>query len=216
LIRVRLQFSSVVFDADARTLTRSGEPLHLSPKAFDLLALLLDARPRVVRKEELIDALWPDVVVEEANVRNLVAEIRMVIGDVTKPHLIRTLPRIGYAFCGEVRELGAPTGCRLCGPDRDFALSAGENFLGRADDCDVPVRASGVSRKHARIRVATDGAVLEDLKSKNGTWLNGVRVAEAVPLHDADQISLGAAVFTFRTVAPGGTTTTVAPITDCH
>jgi DNA-binding winged helix-turn-helix (wHTH) protein len=208
---MKVGFSDLLFDPDTRTITRSGEPLHLSPKAFDLLALLIDARPRVVRKREIVDRLWPDVVVEEANVRNLIAEIRGVIADGNPSEWIRTLPRIGYAFCGDVRTAAARVACGLSAIDRDFTLTAGENVIGRADDCAVVIRASGVSRKHARITVSREGdALLEDLGSKNGTFLGRDRIAIPVVLHDGDRIRLGAAVLVFRSNASTKPTTTLA------
>src|SRR5437764_4865281 len=87
---------------------------------------------RAVQKKELMDRLWPDVVVEEANLKNLVAEIRNVTGADT----IRTVPRYGYAFAaadsGE-----AKTVARLIQGDRVHRLKPGENLIGRDDDCSV-------------------------------------------------------------------------------
>src|SRR6266446_1295013 len=89
-----MRFGELVFDSSARQVTRSAEPVHLAPKAFELIQLLIEERPRAIRKTELMDRLWPDVVVEEANLKNLVAEIRAALGAQT----IRTVQRYGYAF----------------------------------------------------------------------------------------------------------------------
>src|SRR5258708_7854050 len=89
-----MRFGEFAFDGAARQLTRNGEPVRLAPKAFEVLQLLIAEHPRAVRKRELMDRLWPDVIVEEANLKNLVGEIRAAIGAET----IRTVQRYGYAF----------------------------------------------------------------------------------------------------------------------
>ena len=94
---MRVQFDEFAFDGERRELRRLDEPVHLTPKAFELLELLIEQRPRAVRKDELRDRLWPDVVVEEANLKNLIAEIRAAVGG----DVIRTVQRYGYAFIGE-------------------------------------------------------------------------------------------------------------------
>jgi DNA-binding winged helix-turn-helix (wHTH) protein len=199
---VRADFGDFVFDSDARQLTRGGEAVHLTPKAFDLLALLIEQRPRAVRKSELQDRLWPDVVVEEANLKNLVAEVRAAIG----AKAIRTVQRFGYAF-GAPEE--ARVAARLIHADRVHHLERGENIIGRDDDCDVVLDFSGVSRRHAVIRVA-GSATLEDLGSKNGTWRNGERVSLPVPLQDGDELRIGALALIFRAALRDVTTATVA------
>ena len=92
---MRAEFGEFVFDSATREVTRRGQVVRLAPKAFDLLQILIEERPRAVRKEELRERLWPDVVVDEANLKNLVGEIRSALGE---EKIIRTLPRFGYAF----------------------------------------------------------------------------------------------------------------------
>lgn len=206
---MQLHFSDVVFDSETRTVTRSGKPLHLSAKAFDLLALLIESRPRVIRTKEILDSLWPDVVVGEANVRNTIAMIRNAIGD-RGGTSIRTVPRVGYAFCADVRPPAACSACSLSTLDRDFTLSAGENVIGRGPDCAVIIRASGVSRNHAKITVSREGdARLEDLGSKNGTFVGTRSVTDPIALHDGDRIHVGAAVLVFRSSESVAPTTTL-------
>src|SRR5262245_26530357 len=78
-----MQFRSadVLIDTDSRQLFRGGDEIALSPKAFQLLAILAFARPRALSKSELHDALWPDTFVVEPNLSNLVGEIRAALTD---------------------------------------------------------------------------------------------------------------------------------------
>lgn len=102
---MRLLFGDCVFDSDARTLQRGADAVRLSGKAFQLLELLLAARPNPVEKGELFSRLWPDTFVSEANLASLVKEIRAAIGDDARaPGLVRTVHRFGYAFSGPVTE----------------------------------------------------------------------------------------------------------------
>src|SRR6185436_16384220 len=94
---------------------RGNRELRLSPKAFELLRLLVDERPRAMSKNELLERLWPDTFVAEANLPSLIAEVRDVTGDdADEPRFIRTIRRFGYAFCGTItdadsdRSSGAP------------------------------------------------------------------------------------------------------------
>jgi serine/threonine-protein kinase len=102
---MRLLFGDCTFDSDARTLQRGTESVRLSGKAFQLLELLLAARPNPIAKEDLFAKLWPDTFVSEANLASLVKEIRAAIGDDARaPKFVRTVHRFGYAFSGPVTE----------------------------------------------------------------------------------------------------------------
>ena len=70
---MRLRFADCVFDFDTREVLRAGKPVHVSPKAFALLAVLIDRRPKAVSKDELHKILWPETFVSDANLPNLVA-----------------------------------------------------------------------------------------------------------------------------------------------
>jgi TolB-like protein/Tfp pilus assembly protein PilF len=107
---MRLLFGDCALDADSRTLQRGGKDVRLSGKAFQLLELLLAARPNPVAKEVLIAALWPDAFVSDANLAGLVKEIRAAIGDdARQPRYVRTVHRFGYAFAAAVTEAGEQT-----------------------------------------------------------------------------------------------------------
>ena len=189
------------FDTSTRTLSRDGEPVALTPKAFALLESLVDAHPAAVAKEALYDKLWPDVVVEPGNLHNVVAEVRTAIGH----DAVRTVHRFGYALAILVAREPAPTDFVLDTGARELPLRTGENILGRDT-----VEAPDVSRRHARIIIAGDAAILEDLGSKNGTWLRGARLDSRTPLSDGDEIHLGRTRIVFRKVR-SGTTMTITP-----
>ena len=95
---MQVSFGEFVLDLDSRELRRGAEPVRLSPKAFQLLEILVTNRPKALSKADLQDRLWPDTFVVEKNLANLVSEIRQVLGDSPSSGFIRTVPRYGYAF----------------------------------------------------------------------------------------------------------------------
>ena len=96
---MRARFGSFTLDLETRRLYRDAEPLHLTPKAWQLLVELVNAAPRAMSKADLFTALWGDTFVEEANLTVLVAEIRAVLDDRARsPRFIRTVHGFGYAF----------------------------------------------------------------------------------------------------------------------
>lgn len=215
---MRLVFGDLSLDIGTRQLLRGDQELRLSPKAFELLKLLVDDRPRAMSKNELIERLWPDTYVAEANLPSLVAEIREVTGDdAEKPRFIRTIRRFGYAFCGAViddasdRSIAAtPLGSWLMCEGRQIRLVEGENIIGREPEAAVWLDFFTVSRRHARIVIAGDRATLEDLGSKNGTQVRGERISRSVDLEDGDEIRIGAVVLSFRMpTRPGSTVSLV-------
>jgi DNA-binding winged helix-turn-helix (wHTH) protein len=204
---VRLLFGECLLDTETRQLRRAGQPVHLTPKVFELLQALLDQRPRVVPKAELQKRLWPDTHVLEANLPNLVAELRTAVGDKARnPRFVRTVHGFGYAFCGEAGELGPaafpeadrPFVYRLVWEGGLVALAEGEYLLGRHPNSVVPLDAGGVSRRHARLKISNGQAILEDLGSRNGTFTIGERLANPARLVDGDEFRLGSVAFTFR------------------
>src|SRR5258708_7342190 len=106
---VPYRFGGFVFDVDTRQLLHDGREIHLSPKAFELLAALIRHRARAVSKRELQETLWPTTFVEETNLASLIAEIRRAIGDsATRPAFLRTVHRFGYQFVGEIHPSEVP------------------------------------------------------------------------------------------------------------
>lgn len=207
---VTTRFGDFRLDADTRELRRGATALHLSPKAFDLLAILLEQRPRVVAKEALRERLWGGTNVLDANLNNLVSEIRAVLDDdPQQPRFVRTAHRVGYAFCGaaadDARATAAsePARCWLVWNDRTLVIEGQEAVVGRDPKCDLWIDAPGVSRRHAVVRVSPDGptvaAAIEDLGSTNGTFVAGRQVKRPTPLADGQAIGIGEATLTFRT-----------------
>jgi len=215
---MRLRFSEFVFDSDSRRLTRGGEPVHLEPKAFELLELLLERRPAAVAKSAIRDRLWPRTFVSESSLTTLAAQLRRALGEADR--FVRTVHGFGYAFDGEAAALDAPTppaapvtsvGPCLVWQDQVFALAEGESVLGRDPLARVLVDVPGVSRRHARIVVTGSKAVVEDLGSKNGTFVEDRRVAGPTLLADRDRVRLGHTVLVFRCARVLGSTETELP-----
>jgi hypothetical protein len=160
--------------------------------------------------------LWPSTFVEETNLAGLVAEIRRALRDSAHtPLFLRTVYGFGYRFVGELVDSQAAAPTALAGPrpclvfeDRQVILLEGPNVIGRAPEAAIRCDAPGVSRQHARILVSNGVATLEDLESKNGTFLQETRVTSA-QLTDGDEIRLGDARLTFRIQAPPAPTETV-------
>lgn len=95
-----VHFDAFSLDEGTRELRRRGDVVHLSPKAFELLVLLVERRPKAVSKDELHRTLWPASFVVAANLGNLVAEVRAALGDdARRPRFIRTVYGFGFAFC---------------------------------------------------------------------------------------------------------------------
>jgi len=215
---MRLRFGDCAFDSDTREVFRAEKPVRVSPKAFALLAALIERRPKAISKDELQRLLWPDTFVSEANLPNLVAELRDALGDdAHEPRIIRTVPRFGYAFQAEghseMPDRHLPLACRLIWGDREIALRAGENLLGRDETCVLWIDDALVSRRHARIAIDPSGATLEDLGSRNGTFLRGARIGSATRLADGDLITIGPASMFFRVLHHVGSTAS-APKSD--
>ena len=98
---MRARFAQFAIDSETRQLLSRGREIHLSPKGFDLLCALIEARPKVVEKADLRAKIWPNTYVVDANLNILIGEIRRALGDgVQDSRFIRTVYGVGYAFCG--------------------------------------------------------------------------------------------------------------------
>ena len=205
---VKLSFEEFTLAWDSRQLLRAGSPVHVSPKALELLKLLLDNRPRALSKASLHQELWPSTFVSDATLTSLVAELRASLDDrAQRPRFVRTVHRFGYAFSGSVTEVpesgeGHRKGAVsywITWDTGQVPLREGRNILGRGRDVAVWLESIDVSRHHARISICTDEAILEDLGSRNGTYLRGERITSPRQLADGDAIGLGSVVVIFRT-----------------
>ena len=207
------RFDAFVLDEGARQLLKGGREVHLSPKALDLLVRLIQARPRALSKAELHDHLWPGTFVTDASLGMLVTEIRSALGDnVRQSRFVRTVHRFGYAFQGSATELAGPAAARpevvywLVSPSRQITLAPGENLVGRDPQAAVWLDSPGISRHHARMTIDRDRVTVEDLGSKNGTYLRGDPVTEPTALADGDEIRFGSMSLTFRVWTSSGST----------
>ncbi|MEW6338482.1 MAG: winged helix-turn-helix domain-containing protein [Acidobacteriota bacterium] len=215
-------------------IARDGEVHRLEPRTMDLLVMLATARGEVVSKERIIDSVWSRRFVGDSVLTRSIAELRGVLGDdALAPRYIETIHKRGYrVVCQVVDDGGRPIGVErrssasLVGGDRNAApaaaagvgtcalvwrgravpLNQGENLIGREPGALLRFGTAQVSRLHARIIVRGCHAVLEDLGSKNGTFLRGARVKEPVPLVDGDEICIGQEVLVVRYCIPEGST----------
>lgn len=212
---MRLLFDAFVFDSGERSFRRAGEPVHLTPKAFQLLEILLRERPQAVSRADLVRELWPATFVADGSLANLASELRSALGDPPgEAHLLRTVHRFGYAFCGTAKEEQAISRCRLLGPEKDFPLLEGENLIGRGSECGVRIASSTVSRVHARLSVDGNQATIEDLESKNGTYLGGNRLEAPARLSPGDEIRVGSVRLVWQGARPESATDTYHAASD--
>jgi DNA-binding winged helix-turn-helix (wHTH) protein len=211
---VRVRFGEFVFDEDARVLSRAGQRVSISPKAFQLLRALLSRRPNAVTRAELNDLLWPGTAMGYTSLASVVTELRRLLDDDSRDfRYIRTIHGFGYAFCSEatdepVHATRASFACALVIDGREIPLTEGENVIGRDEGCAVRIDASKVSRRHARIIVQGLTARIEDLGSKNGTFLQSRRLEGAADLVEGDEIVIGGTRFTYRAAYGSGSTAT--------
>src|SRR5712671_4226584 len=106
------EFGPFRLDGRERVLLCGRQLLPLPPKAFDTLLLLVRHRRRVLDKEDMMRQLWPDTFVEEVNLAQHISLLRKTLGDNrSEPQYIETVPKRGYRFIADVRELddGSPT-----------------------------------------------------------------------------------------------------------
>jgi DNA-binding winged helix-turn-helix (wHTH) protein len=212
---LRFQFGDFTMEVGARQLLRRGDIIHVSPKAFDLLHILISHRPRVVPKDDLNQRLWPDTFVSGINLATLIAELRRALGEeAANPRFIRTVHRRGYAFSGTATEdaLRSETSIEPLGSHwvvweaGQVRLAKGDNLLGRGRRVTVWLDSPTISRRHARIVVTGPNALLEDLGSRNGTFVRGEKVTSPVPIADGDEIRVGSIVLRYRVNSGQATT----------
>jgi DNA-binding winged helix-turn-helix (wHTH) protein len=205
---MRVRFGSFVFDSGARQLVQevpAARPIHLSPKAFDVLEILLARRPNVVNKDVLLREVWTGKVVEEANLAIVIGEIRKALGDDSKsPAIVVTVPRHGYRFAASVEDLDT-TGTAdqyvrwwLIWKDKTLPLREGDNFVGRHPACSIWINAASVSRNHARVVARPDKVLIEDRGSRNGTFVDGKQLTGPHVLTDGSTVTFGSESVTFR------------------
>ena len=210
-----MSFGPFTLDVETRQLLRDPDrgAVHLSPKAYELLCVLVETRPKAIAKADLHERLWPSTFVSDATLASLIAELRDALGERGREaRFIRTVHGFGYAFSGAARETQEPAITSIahwivCN-GREKALSDGDHVIGRDADVAIPLPSPTVSRRHAKIVVAGAVATVEDVGSKNGTYVSGHVVTSPVQLADGDQIRIGAFQLTFRTAGSSAPTDT--------
>lgn len=172
---MRLRFADCLFDAECHLLARAGRPVRLTPKAFELLALLLECRPRVVSRAQLHDRLWPASFVGRTSLPRLVSEVRRAIGDsAAEGKLVRTVCSVGYAFAG------------AAWPADEVAPSGGRSAATAAPPLGTE-RAEPESQRRLQIVIASGSPVPAGLRSR----LTGAWIAARVLLADGEEIEIG-------------------------
>jgi DNA-binding winged helix-turn-helix (wHTH) protein len=218
---MRVRFGECVLDSETRQLSVRGETVHVQPKAFHVLELLLETRPKALSKSQIHEKLWPGTFVSDGTLTSLLVEVRNVIGDDARhPLYVRTVHGFGYAFCGsaeELREAAAASparkwSCWILHAGKRTALEPGETVIGRDPGAGLFLDDPSVSRRHARIVVTEDSATLEDLGSKNGSRVEDRKIETPEPLADGARIRIGSVALTFRMFSlPYSTQSSVDP-----
>jgi DNA-binding winged helix-turn-helix (wHTH) protein len=210
-----VSFGPFTLNLETRQLLRDPNraPVRLSPKAYELLAFLIETRPRAVAKRELHERLCLSTFVSEATLASLVAEVRDALGEPGRDAAyVRTVHGFGYAFSGAANDVPVlqPTSFAswISCNGREHALGDGEHLIGRDAGVAIPLSSPTVSRHDARIVIAGSAAMLEDLQSKNGKYLRGEIITVAAELKDGDRIRIGAFELTFRGLVGDGSTET--------
>lgn len=211
-------FADCRLDLEARRLFRAGREVHLSPKAFALLKVLIENRPRALSKSELFERVWPGVFVSDVSLAKIVNQIRARVGDDPREaRVVRTVHGYGYEFAADVVLEGAPPQrqspapvviCWLVGRSREFPLPDGRHTVGREPGSEVRLDSPKVSRHHAQILVSGTHVTVEDLGSKNGTLVGGTRIDAPRELPDGAELRIGPFTLTLRIDVTSGVTET--------
>ena len=201
-----LRFGDCTLDLEAHRLFRGRDEVHLSPKAFETLRALVENRPRALSKAELLENVWPGVVVSEVSLARVVSEIRRALGDSRSCRIIRTVHAHGYAFGADIESaartepamLQRDPVCWLISETRSLPLRDGSHIVGRDPSLDLFLDSPKVSRRHARIEISGTRATIEDLGSDNGSFVWKTRIEAPTLLCHGDEVRIGRFTFAFR------------------
>lgn len=139
------QFGPFFLDVRERVLLRDGQPVPVTPKAFDLLAALVEQPGRLISKEELLQKVWPDTFVEEANLAYNVFALRKALGDTAdNGQYIETIAKKGYRFTATMTPMtrgngGSPLPEGVAQAPVPEAVGAGTEFLASGNPPPLPV-----------------------------------------------------------------------------
>jgi DNA-binding winged helix-turn-helix (wHTH) protein len=204
---MKCDFAEFSFDTVSGDLRRDGRRIPLLGTASELLRVLIEERHRIVPKDELLRRVWRGAPVEEGNLSTYITKLRTALDDDPQaPRFIRTHHGIGYRFIADVtgdtppgRGSRGPSGFALEWDGRELPLLLGENIIGRTSGAaSMAIADPHVSGAHARIVIDGDAVTIEDLDSKNHTFVGAVRVTAPHPLQPGDIIRLGGPTVIFR------------------
>jgi DNA-binding winged helix-turn-helix (wHTH) protein len=213
-----VRFGEFEFDRGSGDLRRLGHRLLIQDQPLVLLDLLIARAGTLVTRQELCQRLWPRAFVDFDNgLNNAVSRLRTALDDsATTPRFIETVGRRGYRFIAVVEVVqqrpAAPVRAWLVGDSGRIALHAGENVLGRRGPDILEIASSTVSRRHARITIdeGSGDATIEDLGSKNGTFVGDQRVTTYLTLADGDSVRIGSLTWRFTLVRASDETRTAS------
>jgi TolB-like protein len=100
------EFGAYHLDAQSRMLFRDGDRVALPPKVIELLVTLIEAAGSVLTREQLLQRLWPDTIVEEGSLTSHISLLRKALGERQTQPVIETIPRRGYRFVGQLKSVG--------------------------------------------------------------------------------------------------------------
>lgn len=201
----RFRFGDYELDVAAFSLRQRGIAVRLEKIPLEVLILLVEHAGALVDRDSIFSALWgSDVFLDrDAAINTAIRKIRKALGeDGDRPRFVETVVGKGYRFVGPI-VAGTPddapevTNYRVTTETHAFVLTHGDNVIGRNPDAEVFLDHPSVSRRHARISIAADRVVLEDLNSRNGTSLDGREVTSPTELHDGAVIRVGPITLTF-------------------
>lgn len=190
--------------------------VHLRPRVMDVLTVLAAHPGEVLARGDVIETVWRRRFIAESVLTRAIFELRQAFDDdPDDPKVVETVQGRGYRLLPRVHLFGskaivepASVPMLLMWRGQEIQLVEGETLIGRGEGTTIRVVSDYVSRRHARVVATQQRAVLEDLGAKNGTYLNGRRIAGTVELHHGDRITVGPTVLIFRILDPGDTTVT--------
>jgi len=186
-------FGRFVVEAGTRQLLVDGESTRIGARAFDVLLALIERRDRVVGKNELLDLVWPGLVVEENNLQVQISTLRKVLG----PHAIATIPGRGYRFSQKLNqastdEANHPTAAAITVPVPAAVDVASPALLGREDDLSA---LEPLILAHRLVTVVGAGGIGKTTVARalahraRGAFADGVCIAELAPVSDASLVA---------------------------
>ena len=173
------QFLDFRLDARARTLTKEGVAITMTPKVFDTLLFLVENAGQVVTKEQFFARVWPDTVVEESNLSQNIFLLRKLLGEKESGQkIILNRPGAGYAFLPTVNEIKEPADIQQSAPTLPprwrkpgFALAAGAALIASLALSRVGWHASVTSGNRKWVIGSQQGVESYPAFSRDGTQL---------------------------------------------